>query len=212
MSTNRELIGIAGLVFLHYLQEYSFHKETGNTIVKFVNTFQEKTPTDITSLIQLYNDVSDPIAKQMANELLKVCIAADSKRLDRFNKMSPSITGLYQLLTNNIVSQKTSGKDISGTFITHPGDIVSFLKILFLSLFDDELYTEIEIFIKSIRPNYTPKDTIYLINKTIADNNIKPIILNMLIPQDKQFGSIVTQDLPKKIGLIQQILQLVPPS
>lgn len=212
MSNHRERIGLAGLLFLHYLQETSFHKDTANTITKFVNSFHDIQPTTPQAIVNIVKDVKDPIAYKMATELIKTLIAGDTKRLADFNTISPSIHGLYDTLTQAIVPLKTPGKDITGTLIPMPGDIISFLKILFLSLFDNDLYTEIEVFIKSIRPSYTPRDTIAFVNKYIADRRITPHILNMLVPEEKMIGSVSTQNLDIKIKIIQNIIQLIPPS
>jgi hypothetical protein len=211
MSTNREKIGLAGLLFLHFLQETPFHKETGNTITKFVKTFQDTKPSSPQQIMTLYQSVNDPIAKSMAHELIRVMIAGDTRRLSQFVFLANTITTLYDFLTKTIVPTKSGSKDASGTMIPMPGDIISFIKILFLSLFDDELYREVEIFIKSVRPNYSIKNTIDVVKKTITDQRLKPQILHMLIPNETSIRSEVTLDLDKKIALIQQILSIIPP-
>jgi hypothetical protein len=208
MSTNRQKIGIAGLLFLHTLQETPFYKETGNTITKVVKSFADTKPDTLEKIKAIYDGVSDPIAKNILKELLRVLIAGDTKRLVEFNFMSITIHTLYDLLTKTIVPNKTSGKEITGTLIPMPGDVVSFLKIMFLSMFDDELYKEVEIFTQ-YSTSVDPKNTIYAINKIMKDRNLKPVILELLLPPSGTIGSSTTETLDKKLQIIKGVQSII---
>lgn len=208
MSTNREKIGIAGLLFLHFLQETPFYKETGNSIAKMVQEFTEKKPSTIEDIKGIYNSISDPTAKNMAKELIRLLIAGDSKRLVEFNFIANTIYNLYDLFTKSIVPIKSSAKEITGTMIPMPGDIVSFLKIMMLSMYDDEVNKEIEIFLKyttSIDPNATVRG----IKKYIQDQRLSPIILDTLLPNQSTIGAGVTENLDKKLQIIQGIQEII---
>lgn len=208
MSTNRQKVGIAGLLFLHFLQESPFYKETGNSITKMIRDFHEQGPKTIDEIKGIYDSVSDPTAKTMAKEIIRVLIAGDSKRLVEFNFVANAIHSLYDLLTKSIVPTKTSGKEITGTMIPMPGDIVSFLKILFLSMFDDEMYKEIEIFLK-YATSVDPKNTIIAIKRIIQERQLKPIILTSLLPSESTLGSSATENLNTKMQVIQAIQGII---
>jgi hypothetical protein len=208
MSTNREKIGLAGLLFLHFLQESPFYKDTGNSITKMVKDFTDQKPSTIADIKKIYESVNDPIAKNMAKELLRLLIAGDSKKLIEFNFIANTIYNLYDLLTKSIVPNKSSTREITGTIIPMPGDIVSFLKIIMLSMFDDEVYREIEIFLK-YTTTVDPNNTIRGIKKFIKDQRLTPIILNTLIPNESTIGAGVTENLDKKIKIIQGIQGII---
>ena len=208
MSTNREKIGLAGLLFLHFLQESPFYKDTGNSITKMVKGFTDQKPSTIADIKKIYESVNDPIAKNMAKELLRLLIAGDSKKLIEFNFIANTIYNLYDLLTKSIVPNKSSTREITGTIIPMPGDIVSFLKIMMLSMFDDEVYREIEIFLK-YTTTVDPNNTIRGIKKFIKDQRLTPIILNTLIPNESTIGAGVTENLDKKIKIIQGIQGII---
>jgi len=208
MSTNREKIGLAGLLFLHFLQETPFYKETGNSITKMVKEFTEKKPSTREDIKGIYNSVSDTTAKNMAKELIRLLIAGDSKRLVEFNFIANTIYNLYDLFTKSIVPVKSSAKEITGTMIPMPGDIVSFLKIMMLSMYDDEVNKEIEIFLKyttSVDPNATVRG----IKKYIQDQRLSPIILDTLLPNQSTIGAGVTENLDKKLQIIQGIQGII---
>lgn len=204
MSTNREKVGIAGLIFLHFLQETPFYKETGKSISKLAKDFSEKKPSTIKNIKELYDSVSDPVAKNITEELIRVLIAGDSKRLVEFNFIANTVYNLYDLFTKTIVPTKTSTKEITGTMIPMPGDIVSFVKIILLSMFDNDVYRELEIFLK-YTTSVDPKNTIRGIKKYIQDQRLTPIILDTLIPNESTIGSGVTENLDKKVRIIQGI-------
>lgn len=208
MSTNREKIGLAGLLFLHFLQETPFYKETGNSITNTLKDFTENKPSTIEDIKKLYDDISDPIAKNMAKELIRLLIAGDSKKLIEFNFIANTIYILYDLFTKSIVPVKSSSKEVMGTMIPMPGDIVSFLKIMLLSLYDDEVYKEIEIFLKYVT-SVDPNITIRSIKKIIQDQRLSPIILETLLPNQSTIGAGVTENLDKKIRIIQEIRDII---
>lgn len=208
MSTNREKIGLAGLLFLHFLQESPFYKDTGNSITKMVKGFTDQKPSTIADIKKIYESVNDPIAKNMAKELLRLLIAGDSKKLIEFNFIANTIYNLYDLLTKSIVPNKSSTKEITGTIIPMPGDVASFLKIMMLSMFDDEVYREIEIFLK-YTTTVDPNNTIRGIKKFIKDQRLTPIILDTLIPNESTIGAGVTENLDKKIKIIQGIQGII---
>lgn len=208
MSTNREKIGLAGLLFLHFLQETPFYKETGNSITNTLKDFTENKPSTIEDIKELYDNISDPIAKNMAKELIRLLIAGDSKKLIEFNFIANTIYILYDLFTKSIVPVKSSSKEVMGTMIPMPGDIVSFLKIMLLSLYDDEVYKEIEIFLKYVT-SVDPNITIRGIKKIIQDQRLSPIILETLLPNQSTIGAGVTENLDKKIRIIQEIRDII---
>lgn len=211
MIGNRERIGLAGLIFLHFLQTGTLYKDSANQIISFIKFFKDKTPNTLDEVKAVYTTITDSTAKEVAKELLRVLIVNDPQDLLKFNFISGSVFNLYTLLTKYVIQQKTSGKEISGTDLSFPGDIVSFLKILFLSLFDDDLYRELEVFIQAIRPSYSTKNTIDVVRKVINDRRMKPVILNLLLPDESTISSTVTLDLDKKIQMIQQVLNTIPP-
>jgi hypothetical protein len=89
-----------------------------------------------------------------------------------------------------------------------PGDVVSFLKIMFLSMFDDELYKEVEIFTQ-YSTSVDPKNTIYAINKIMKDRNLKPVILELLLPPSGTIGSSTTETLDKKLQIIKGVQSII---
>lgn len=210
MSTNREKIGLSGLIFLHFLQESPFYKDTGNSITKMVKDFTEQKPTTLPDADKIYKTVTDPTARIISGELSRLLIAKDSKKLIEFNSVVNTIYNLYGLFTSSIVPNKSSTKgEITGTTIPMPGDIVSFLKILMLSMFDNEVYREIEKFLKYINVNAAPRETIHVIKRYIRENRVSPIILDTIIPNESTVGSGVTLDLDKKMRIIQGVTNII---
>lgn len=204
MSSNREKIGIAGLIFLHFLQETPFYKETGNSISKMVKDFSEKKPSTNENIKEIYVSVTDPTAKNISQELIRVLIAGDAKRLVEFNFVANTVYNLYDLFTKTIVPTKTTTKEITGTMIPMSGDIVSFVKIMLLGMFDNDVYRELEVFLKYIT-SVDPRNTIRGIKKYIQDQRLSPVILDSLLPNESTIGSGVTENLDKKLRIIQGV-------
>lgn len=208
---NREKIAIAGLVFLYYLQKGDLYKESSNQLLSNLKSLQDKKITTSEQLTEFVNSITDS-SKQLLTELIRNSELSDTKGIQSFTNLIPSIMALYSILIPSIVKNKPKGLEIIGTSIPMPGDIVSFLKIYFLSLFDTDLYNEIMIFVKHLNPSSSTQNTIDNINKYIKDNNIKSEILTLLLPDESTIGSSVTLDLGIKISLINQINSIVPPS
>lgn len=209
MSTNRQKVGIAGLIFLHSLQESPFYKETGNSIVKVLKDFTEQKPATISDIkTNIWKTIEDSIAKKMTKELIELLIAGDSEKLKEFNFIANTIYNLYDLFNKTIVPNKTSTKEFTGTVIPMPGDIISFLKIMMLSMFDDEVYREIEIFLK-YTTTVDPNNTIRGVKKYIQDQRLTPIILKDLLPNESTIGAGVTENIDKKMSIIQGIQRII---
>lgn len=208
---NREKIAIAGLVFLYYLQKGDLYKESSNQLLSNLKSFQDKKITTPEQLTEFINTITDG-SKRFLSDLIHNSELSDTKGIQSFTNLIPSIITLYSVLIPSIVKNKPKASEIVGTTIPMPGDVVSFLKLYFLSLFDSELYNEIMIFIKHLNPSISAQNTIDNIHKYIKDNNIKSEILTLLLPDQSTIDSSVTLDLGIKISLLNQINSIVPPS
>ena len=209
MISNQEKLSVSGLLFLHYIQKSLLYKEEVSQLLQFLKNFHTKKPDNSTTIRELFDQIKNNSSKELCAQLLKIMNVSDSRDLKRFINLIPSIINLYNELNRAIVKNRPRANEITGTYIPKPGDIISFLKILFLSRFQEDIFKELLIFVNTLNPGYTVQNISEIITRKFDSLQIQPEIMPLLLPKKDSIGSAVTLDLDKKIYVIKNIVNII---
>lgn len=200
---------MAGLLFLYFLQNGNFYQEDAAQVINFLRTIVAKKPETAEQIKPFYNEISSGSAQGFIKELLRAMNVVNKSDLRTLILSSSSIINIYNIMSNDILTPKPKAGVSSRATLTNPGDIVTFLKVLFLSVIDKQLYDEIVIFVNAINPRYSTQNTIDVINKYIRDNSLSPVILNLIVPDSSSTG-YVTLNIQEKLNTIKRIMSSIP--
>jgi hypothetical protein len=205
LENKSQFLAMIGLLFLEIFRTKSFYTSSVDGMLSFFQSFQKSKDLTPTSFSSLISQVQDPYAKEFLQQIVRELELQTEKDIQTFLQWSPSIVALLTLFRITIIPTKVSETTITQPSIRKQGDIIPFLQLLFLSVFNETLFNELKLYIKFV--NIDPKETIKKLREYQVKQDIKFEILGDILPPDVE--GTETDVLSTKQNLLAQLIPIV---
>lgn len=205
LGNKTHFLSMVGLLFLDIFRTNSFYTSSVDQMIAFFQLFQKSKDLNPTSFSSLISQIQDQYSRDFVQKIVRELEIQNEKDIQTLQQWSSSILSLLTLFRTTIIPTKVSATSITQPQVRKQGDIIPFLQLLFLSIFNETLLNEMKLFIKFI--NINPKETVKKIKEYQRQNDLKFEILDDLLPTDLE--GTETDVLSIKQNLLSQLITIL---
>ena len=213
VSVNNAKISLAGLILMTYIERIRLYRQGSSQILFFFKTLGENYEafsTNPTENMKGYlSKVTDPVAKEIIGKLVDALELKSPEQTPPY--VIDIIHSIFEIIHKTLISTKQTGPGQKPDgLLSKPGDIIHFLKILFMSLPDPELLREMRIYVNALHIS-TSQTATNIRNEMRRQGLDSTKFISKLGPFNRKTGeSGTTIDFDKKKDIAKNILRKVP--
>lgn len=208
MVSSNAKIGLAGLILMDYIEKSQIYKQGASQIISFfkqIETNYEDFNTDPDKTIKEYiSKVTESVASQIIRKIVDGLELKEAN--DQTLHIVKTIHNIFEIIHKTIIPSKTSLSQEKKTALSMPGDIIHFLKVLFMSICLPDTHKEMRIYISSL--NISTSQTIVNTKTALTRQRMTPIFIDKLIPSVGSSGTTI--DFETKKQIINNIISHIP--